>query len=121
MVRIELTLLRPIERFLAQWISVSTAPRAFVRERIRLNDTTNFIRAVKFFAYAISTAFLAEVATLHLLGIGNLTEPYYWVLILLILIPFVLATFVLIRPLVQLKLRDVLHLPLAPTQTTHKN
>jgi hypothetical protein len=39
---------------------------------------------------------LAEVATLHLLGIGNLTEPYYWVLILLILIPFVLATFVLI-------------------------
>jgi len=28
--------LRPVERFLAQWRSVSTEPRTFVRERIRL-------------------------------------------------------------------------------------
>jgi hypothetical protein len=38
----QLTLLRPIERFLAQWISVSTEPTTFVRERVRLGDTTNF-------------------------------------------------------------------------------
>ena len=68
-------LLRPIERFLAQVISISTDPTAFVRERIHLGDTTNFLRAVGFFVSAISTAFLAEVATLYLLGIGDLTEP----------------------------------------------
>jgi len=42
-------LLRPIERFLAQWISVSTEPRVFVQEHIGLNDTTNFIRSGNFF------------------------------------------------------------------------
>jgi hypothetical protein len=31
-----LALLRPIERFLAQWISVNTEPSAFVKERIVL-------------------------------------------------------------------------------------
>jgi hypothetical protein len=68
---LRLILLRPIERFLAQCISISTEPSAFVRERIRLGDTTNFLRAAGFFLSAISTAFLAEVATLYLLGIGK--------------------------------------------------
>ena len=48
---LRLTFLRPVERFLAQWLSVSTEPTAFVRERIRLGDTTNFLRAVGFFFY----------------------------------------------------------------------
>jgi hypothetical protein len=61
---LQLILLRPIERFLAQWIAVSTEPSAFVRERVHLGDTTNFLRAAGFFFSAISTAFLAEVATL---------------------------------------------------------
>jgi hypothetical protein len=38
-----LPLLRPVGRFLAQCISVSTDPGAFVRENIRLGDTTNFL------------------------------------------------------------------------------
>ena len=109
-----LILLRPIERFLAQWISVSTEPSAFVRERIRLGDTTNFLRAAYFFLSAISTAFLAEVATLYLLGIGNLTEPYYWLVILLTSIPFVLFCFLLVRLIAPLSLKDVLHLSLYP-------
>ena len=88
-----LILLRPIERFLAQWLSVSTEPSAFVRERIRLGDTTNFLRAATFFLTAISSAFLAEVATLYLLGIGNMAEPYYWLFILLTSIPVVLFCF----------------------------
>lgn len=104
-----LTLLRPIERFLAQWISISTEPSAFVRERIRLGDTTNFLRAAGFFLSAISTAFLAEVATLYLLGIGNLTEPYYWLVILLTSIPFVLFSFLLVRLVAPLSFKDVLH------------
>jgi hypothetical protein len=54
-----LTFVRPVERFLAQVISVSTEPTAFVRERIHLGDTTNFLRAAGFFVSAISTAFLA--------------------------------------------------------------
>jgi hypothetical protein len=85
---LRLTFLRPIERFLGQVISISTDPTAFVRERIHLGDTTYFLRAVGFFVSAISTAFLAEVATLYLLGIGDLTEPYYWTFILLDLDPF---------------------------------
>ena len=68
---LRLTFLRPIEHFLAQVISISTEPTAFVRERIHLGDTTNFFRAAGFFLSAISTAFLAEVATLYLLSIGN--------------------------------------------------
>src|SRR6185369_14650164 len=88
---LRLMLLRPVERFLAQVIAISTTPSAFVKERIRLGDTTNFIRAGGFFLSAISTAFLAEVATLHLLGIGDLAEPYYWLFILLTSIPFVLS------------------------------
>jgi hypothetical protein len=111
---IRLTGLRPIERFLAQWIAVSTEPSAFVRERIRLDDTTNFLRAAGFFVSAISTAFLAEVATLYLLGIGNLAEPYYWIFIVLTSIPFVLICFLLVRPAVRLSLKDVLHLSLYP-------
>jgi hypothetical protein len=114
MVKFFLLLLRPIERFLAQWISVSTEPSAFVRERIRLGDTTNFLRAVGFFLSTISTAFLAEVATLHLLGIGNMAEPYYWLFILLTSIPFVLFCFLLIRFVAPLSFRDVLHLSLYP-------
>jgi hypothetical protein len=107
-------LLRPIERFLAQCISISTEPSAFVRERIRLGDTTNFLRAAGFFLSAISTAFLAEVATLYLLGIGNLTEPYYWLFILLTTIPFVLFCFLLVRFVAPLSFKDVLHLSLYP-------
>jgi hypothetical protein len=110
----QLTLLRPIGRFLAQCISVTTAPSAFVRECIRLGDTTNFLRAARFFLSAISTAFLAEVATLHLLGIGNLTEPYYWLFILLTSIPFVLFSFLLVRLVAPLSFKDVLHLSFYP-------
>lgn len=109
-----LTLLRPIERFLAQCISVSTEPSAFVRKHIRLGDTTNFLRAAKFFLSAISTAFLAEVATLYLLGIGNLAEPYYWLFILLTSIPFVLFCFLLVRLVAPLSFKDVLHLSFYP-------
>jgi len=94
---LRLTFLRPIERFLAQVISISTEPSAFVRERIHLGDTTNFLRAAGFFVSAISTAFLAEVATLYLLRIGNLTEPYYWLFILLTSIPFVVIGSLLVR------------------------
>ena len=109
-----LTFLRPVERFLAQWISVSTEPTAFVRERIRLGDSTNFLRAAGFFVSAISSAFLAEVATLYLLGIGNLTEPYYWLFILLTSIPFVLFSFLLVRLVAPISLKDVLHLSFYP-------
>ena len=111
---LRLTFLRPIERFFAQWISVSTEPSTFVRERIRLGDTTNFLRAAGFFLTAISAAFLAEVATLYLLGIGNLTEPYYWLFILLTSIPFVLVCFLLVRFVAPLSLKDVLHLSFYP-------
>jgi hypothetical protein len=111
---LRLTFLRPIERFLAQVTSISTEPTAFVRERIHLGDTTNFLRAAGFFVSAISTAFLAEVATLYLLGIGNLTEPYYWLFILLTSIPFVLICFLLVRLVAPLSFRDVLHLSFYP-------
>jgi hypothetical protein len=57
---------------------------------------------------------LAEVATLYLLGIGDLTEPYYWLCILLISMPFVLVCFLLVRFVASLSLRDVLHLSLYP-------
>ena len=115
MVRLfRLTWLRPIERFLAQWLSVSTEPSAYVRERIRLGDTTNFLRAVYFFFSAISTAFLAEVATLYLLGLGDLAEPYYWLFILLTSIPFVLFCFLLVRLVAPLSFKDVLHLSVYP-------
>jgi hypothetical protein len=109
-----LTFLRPVERFLAQVISISTEPSAFVRERIHLGDTTNFLRAAGFFVSAISSAFLAEVATLYLLGIGNLTEPYYWFFILLTSIPFVLICFLFVRFVAPLSFRDVLHLSFYP-------
>ncbi len=88
MVKFSRLTLRPIGRFLTQWVSVSVEPTTFVREHIRLGDTTNFFRAINFFISAISTAFLAEVATLYLLGIGDLTESYYWLFILLTSIPF---------------------------------
>jgi hypothetical protein len=106
--------LRPVERFLTQCISVSTEPTVFVRECIRLGDTTNFLRAAGFFVSAISTAFLAEVATLYLLGIGNLAEPYYWLFILLTSIPFVLVCFLLVRLVAPLSFEDVLHLSFHP-------
>jgi hypothetical protein len=105
---------RPTQRFLAQWFFVSTEPTAFVRERIRLGDTTNFRRAFGFFVSAISTAFLAEVATLYLLGIGNLTEPYYWIFILLTSIPFAVFCFLFLRLVAPLSLKDVLHLSFYP-------
>ena len=111
---LRLTFLRPVERFSAQVISISTEPSAFVREHVRLGDTTNFLRAVGFFVSAISTAFLAEVATLYLLGIGNLTEPYYWFFILLTSILFVLFCFSLVRLIAPLSFKDVLHLSLYP-------
>jgi hypothetical protein len=111
---LRLTFLRPVERFLAQVISISTDPTAFVRERIHLGDTTNFFRAAGFFVSAISTAFLAEVATLYLLGIGNLTEPFYWLFILLTSMPFVLFCFLLLRLVAPLSFKDVLHLSFYP-------
>ena len=106
--------LRPLERFLPQWLAVSTRPGMFVREQVRLGDTTNFIRAVNFFVFAISTAFLAEVASLYLLGIGNLTQPFYWLFILLTSIPFVVLCFLLVRLVVPLSFKDVLHLTFYP-------
>ena len=112
---LRLTFLRPIERFLGQVISISTDPTAFVRERIHLGDTTYFLRAVGFFVSAISTAFLAEVATLYLSGIGDLTEPYYWTFILLDLDPF--RSRLLLAPsdlLHRLSFKDVLHLSFYP-------
>ena len=109
-----LTFLRSIERFLAQWILVSTEPSAFFRERIHLGNTTNFLRATNFFISAISTALLAEVATLHLLGIGDLNEPYYWLFILLTSIPFVLICFLVARLVAPFSFRDVLHLSFYP-------
>jgi hypothetical protein len=109
-----LWLLRPFENFLTQWIRVSTEPTKFVQERIRLGDTTNFVRAGGFFLSAISSAFLAEVATLYPLGIGNLTEPYYWLFILLTSIPFVLICFLLVRLVAPLSFKDVLHLSCCP-------
>ena len=114
MVKFLQLVLRSIERFVTQWISVSTEPSAFVREHIRLGDTTNFLRATKFFFSAISTAFLAEVATLYLLGIGGLTEPYYWLFILLTSIPFFLLSFLVVRLVAPLSFKDVLHLSLYP-------
>jgi hypothetical protein len=111
---LRLSFLRPIKRFLAQWISVSTEPTTFVRQRIRLGDTTNFLRATGFFVSAISSAFLAEVATLYLLGIGNLTEPYYWLFILLTAIPFILLCFLLVRLVAPVTFKDVLHLSFYP-------
>jgi len=114
MVKFFLLMLRPIGRFFAQWISVSTEPGVFARERIRLGDTTNFLRAAGFFLSAISTAFLAEMATLYVLGIGNLTEPYFWLVILVTSVPFVLFCFLLIKIAAPLSLKDVLHLSLYP-------
>jgi hypothetical protein len=67
-----------------------------------------------FFLSAVGTAFLAEVVTLHLLGIGSLTEPYYWLFILLTSVPFVLLSFLLVRLVVPLSLKDVLHLSFHP-------
>ena len=107
-------LLRPTERFLAQCISISTEPSAFVGERVHLGDTTNFLRAANFCFSAVCTAFLAEVVTLYLLGIGNLTEPYYWLFILVTSIPFVLFSFLLVRLVAPLSFKDVLHLSFYP-------
>jgi hypothetical protein len=114
MLRLFRLLLRPIERFLAQWISISTEPSAFVRERIRLGDTTNFLRAGGFFFCAVSTAFLAELAIVQLLGIGDIIEPYYWLLVLLASIPVVLFCYLLLRLVADLTLKDVLHLLMYP-------
>ena len=111
---LRLIFLRPIERFLTEWISVSTEPSAFVRERIRRGDTTSFLRAAGFFLSAITTAFFAEVTTLYLLGIGSLTEPYYWLVIVLTSIPFVLLCFLLVGLVASLSLKDVLHLSFYP-------
>jgi hypothetical protein len=114
MVRSIRLLLRPVERFLAQCISISTEPSAFVRECVHLGDTTNLLRAANFFFSTVCTAFLAEVATLYLLGIGNIAEPYYWLFILLTSIPFVLFSFLLVRLVAPLSFKDVLHLSLYP-------
>ena len=54
------------------------------------------------------------MATLHLLGIGGLTEPYYWLFIVLTSIPFLLFCFLLLRPVAPLSLKNVLHLALFP-------
>lgn len=57
---------------------------------------------------------MAEVATLYLLGIGNLAEPFYWLVIVLTSIPFVLICFLLVRFVSALSFKDVLHLCLYP-------
>jgi hypothetical protein len=67
-----------------------------------------------FFLFGISSAFLAEVATLYLLDIGSLTETYYWLFILLTSIPFVLICFLLVRLVTPLSLKEVLHLSFHP-------
>jgi len=109
-----LAFLRPVWRFLAQWISVSTAPSTFARERIRLGDSLNFFNAANFFVYAIFGAVLAEVTTLHLLDIGDLAEPYYWLFILLTSVTFVLLSFLMVRLVSSSSLKDVLHLSFHP-------
>jgi hypothetical protein len=114
MVRLFRLLLRPVEGFLAQCISISTEPSAFVRERVHLGDTRNFLRAAKFFFSTVCAAFFAEVATLYLLGIGNIAEPYYWLFVLLTSIPFVLFSFLLVRFVAPLSFKDVLHLCFYP-------
>jgi hypothetical protein len=111
---VRLVLLRPIERFLTQWIAVSTAPGTFAKESIRLGDNTNFLRAGGFFFSAISTAFLAEVATLNLLGIGGMIEPYYWLFVLLTSIPFVIAAFFVLKFVAPIPFKDALHLSFYP-------
>jgi hypothetical protein len=77
---VRLMLLRPVERFLAQWISISTKPSAFVRERIRLGDTTNFLRASSFFVpfsfIAIHSCFYSEAAWLDALLEGRIPPGY---------------------------------------------
>ena len=60
-------MLRPIQRFLAQCISISIQPRTFVQERVHLGDTTNFLRRPAF-SFQRFPPHLAEIATLHLLG-----------------------------------------------------
>ena len=114
MVRFFQLLIRPIDHFLVQWLLISTQPSAFVRECIQLGDTTNFIRAGKFFLSAIAAAFLAEVATSFTLGLKNVAEPYYWLVFILTAIPFVLFCFLLVRLVSSLSFKDVLHLSLYP-------
>ena len=109
-----LLLFRPFQRFLADCIAVSTQPSAFFRERIHLGDTTSFFRAGNFFLFAISAAFLAEIATLSLFGISGATEPYYWLVAVLFSIPFVLICFLLVRLVVPLSLKDVVHISAYP-------
>jgi hypothetical protein len=48
------------------------------------------------------------------LGIGNLTEPFFWVAVLLIGVPFVFCCFVFVRFVAPLTFKDVLHLSLYP-------
>ena len=91
--------LRPIQRFLAQWVSVlSRQVRLFENAFVWATRQTS-LGAPNFSFSVISSAFLAEVATLYLLGIGNLTEPHYWLFILLTSIPFVLISFLLVSSL----------------------
>jgi hypothetical protein len=54
------------------------------------------------------------VATLYLLGIGNLTEPYFWLFILLTSMPFVFVCFLLVTLVAPLSFKDVLHLSFHP-------
>ena len=105
-----LILLRPSQRFLANVVALSTQPSTFFRERIYLGDTTSFFKALQFFVAAVSAAFAAEIATLSLFGISEATQPYYWLVAILFSIPFVLICFVLIRIVVPLTLKDVLHI-----------
>ena len=54
------------------------------------------------------------MATLYLLGIGNLTEPYFWLFILLTSMPFVIVCFLLVRLVAPLSFKDVLDLLFHP-------
>jgi hypothetical protein len=104
--------LRPTERLFADCVLIGARPSTFARESIHLGDSTNFVRATRFFAAAISAAFLFEIASLYALGVGKLNEPYYWLFILLTSIPFVLICFVLLRPVARVPFKDVLHVSL---------
>ena len=109
-----LLLLRPLERFLPDWIALSTQPISFVRNRIRLGDESNFLRATNFFLLAVSLAFLAEVATVWMLGIGSLVEPIYWLFAVVTSIPFIVICFLLVRPFARISPKGALHLTLHP-------
>lgn len=107
-------LARPFQRFVPQWIAVSTEPGKFVRQRVVLGDTTNFVRAAHFFATAVGFAFLAEVGMLGALGVSGGSEPFYWLAVILLALPFVLLAYLFVRLFAPISFKDSIHLSLYP-------